>query len=332
MVNPTLTYDNEYNRRLRDILSNYDEIEASRNSPTMVVGGMRPMSHIRSGNTPYDGCEGTAPFSNSMVGGSKDALHWAKFALDTGLKANRIRNDARRIFGGKGKRANRKEDALFWRDFADSTANKGLNLAEQGKKLFGGNRRANRKEDAMFWRDFADSTVHKGLNLGEQGKKLFGGRSVFARGQKQKHVIDKIFGGNKRANRKEDATFWRDFADSTVHKGLNLAEQGKKLFGGKTNKLIRRTLTHGLHEMGEDFKRTGGISPEQFGREFIKYYPKTRAYNEINKATGSHLPAIGFGKKPRAKSARGAIVSQVMKEHGLSLPQASKYVKEHGLY
>jgi hypothetical protein len=35
------------------------------------------------------------------------------------------------------------------------------------------------------------------------------------------------------------------------------------------------------------------------------------------------------GKKP---SARGAIVKKVMAEHGLSLPQASKYVKEKGLY
>jgi hypothetical protein len=35
------------------------------------------------------------------------------------------------------------------------------------------------------------------------------------------------------------------------------------------------------------------------------------------------------GKKP---SARGAIVKKVMREQGLSLPQASKYVKEHGLY
>ena len=37
----------------------------------------------------------------------------------------------------------------------------------------------------------------------------------------------------------------------------------------------------------------------------------------------------GSGKKP---SVRGAIVKKVMAEHGLSLPQASKYVKEHGLY
>lgn len=37
----------------------------------------------------------------------------------------------------------------------------------------------------------------------------------------------------------------------------------------------------------------------------------------------------GAAKKP---SARGAIVSKIMKEKNLSLPMASKYVKEHGLY
>jgi hypothetical protein len=39
------------------------------------------------------------------------------------------------------------------------------------------------------------------------------------------------------------------------------------------------------------------------------------------------IRAVGGGAKER-----GAIVSKIMKEHGLSLPMASKYVKEHGLY
>jgi hypothetical protein len=38
------------------------------------------------------------------------------------------------------------------------------------------------------------------------------------------------------------------------------------------------------------------------------------------------------GRKKRAPSARGAIVRKVMAEQGLSLPQASKYVKDNGLY
>jgi hypothetical protein len=40
----------------------------------------------------------------------------------------------------------------------------------------------------------------------------------------------------------------------------------------------------------------------------------------------------GDAKPKRKPSVRNLIVKKVMKEHGMSLPQASKYVKEHGLY
>jgi len=40
----------------------------------------------------------------------------------------------------------------------------------------------------------------------------------------------------------------------------------------------------------------------------------------------------GAGKKPRGSASRAAIVSRVMREKKMSLPAASKYVKEHGLY
>jgi hypothetical protein len=40
----------------------------------------------------------------------------------------------------------------------------------------------------------------------------------------------------------------------------------------------------------------------------------------------------GVGGRKRKPSARGEIVKKVMRERGLSLPQASKYVKENGLY
>jgi hypothetical protein len=45
--------------------------------------------------------------------------------------------------------------------------------------------------------------------------------------------------------------------------------------------------------------------------------------------------AFGRGRdpaKPKRKSARGAIVAEVMKKHGLSLAEASKFVKEKNLY
>ena len=43
--------------------------------------------------------------------------------------------------------------------------------------------------------------------------------------------------------------------------------------------------------------------------------------------------AVGSGVSGGAgRSKRNAIVREVMQKHGLSLPQASKYVKEHNLY
>ena len=49
------------------------------------------------------------------------------------------------------------------------------------------------------------------------------------------------------------------------------------------------------------------------------------------KAEGSDR-AVGSGASGGGRSQRNAIVREVMQKHGLSLPQASKYVKEHNLY
>ena len=55
-------------------------------------------------------------------------------------------------------------------------------------------------------------------------------------------------------------------------------------------------------------------------------------------AASAGLSALGYGKKPKQKRAlsekqkkRNAMVRQLMKENGMSLPQASKYIKENGL-
>jgi hypothetical protein len=41
-----------------------------------------------------------------------------------------------------------------------------------------------------------------------------------------------------------------------------------------------------------------------------------------------HLPKSGH----KRNTARGLIVGDIMRKHGMNLPQASKYVKDHGLY
>ena len=51
------------------------------------------------------------------------------------------------------------------------------------------------------------------------------------------------------------------------------------------------------------------------------------------KAEGEHDRAVGSGVSGgAARSKRNAIVRDVMKKHGLSLPAASKFVKEHNCY
>ena len=55
--------------------------------------------------------------------------------------------------------------------------------------------------------------------------------------------------------------------------------------------------------------------------------PKEMTQPVIRKKAEEFIQTHGGGK-----AERGKIVSQIMKEQGLSLPMASKYVKENGLY
>lgn len=57
------------------------------------------------------------------------------------------------------------------------------------------------------------------------------------------------------------------------------------------------------------------------------YHPSGDAHGR-GRAKKAKLPKSGA----KRNSARGAIVAEVMKKQGLNLAQASKYVKEHGLY
>jgi len=202
MVNPTLTYDNEYNRRLADILSNYDDIQASSNPPTMVVGGMKDRKYINSGNTPYDGREGTAHFSGAMYGGSCGECQMCGSAMSGGV--------------------NRMKKAKKWREFAKDTAEMGLDLfkkikggsvsggAISGGQVSGG---VNRMKKAKKWREFAKDTAEMGLDL---FKKIKGGAK--SGGQ--------VSGG---VNRLKKAKKWREFAKDTAMMGLDLF---KKIKGG----------------------------------------------------------------------------------------------------
>ena len=65
---------------------------------------------------------------------------------------------------------------------------------------------------------------------------------------------------------------------------------------------------------------------------FMKHVLKYKGFKaKKGKAQPTAEPMEGCGKK-RAPSKRAELVKKVMKDKGLSLPAASKYVKEHSLY
>jgi hypothetical protein len=73
-----------------------------------------------------------------------------------------------------------------------------------------------------------------------------------------------------------------------------------------------------------------GAQAGLIGRKIIKH--QTGYGVPVKKQTRPH-PKVG-GKKnvSKARSARGEIIKKVMKEHGLKLGAASKYIKENNLY
>ena len=86
---------------------------------------------------------------------------------------------------------------------------------------------------------------------------------------------------------------------STVYKG------GKKKYG----------VSRFVKDLGKISKAVGA-------KQFLKPIAEASTKKAVEKIQGAG----------RGRNARAEIVRKVMKEKGLNLPQASKYVKEHGLY
>ena len=107
-------------------------------------------------------------------------------------------------------------------------------------------------------------------------------------------------------------------------------EKGKELVG-KAKAKGKEVLSRAESKFDE--MMDGGVlirnDPSQFHSSV--YPPALASYTAGRDAYGrgrAKLPKSGA----KRNSARGAIVAEVMKKQGLSLAQASKYVKEHGLY
>jgi hypothetical protein len=83
-----------------------------------------------------------------------------------------------------------------------------------------------------------------------------------------------------------------------------------------------------------DYYTMHGQPPDTV-HEYITVRAKGYDHPEADTIKGSGLSAGGLsagGISGGARGARNDIVKKIMKEQGLSLPLASKFVKEHNLY
>lgn len=102
-------------------------------------------------------------------------------------------------------------------------------------------------------------------------------------------------------SRMKKAKKWTDYAEDTAKKALGLAEMAKAM-GGKVSRMKK-------------------------AKKWTNY-----AEDTAKKALGLAEMAKAVGGAKRPPSERASIVKKVMAEKGISMIQASKYVKEHGLY
>jgi len=137
------------------------------------------------------------------------------------------------------------------------------------------------------------------------------------------------------------AWYWTDPKTGITYEDPN---QGRPTIGGGRP----GANGHGIRKIGGDMgdmysdeidsvAKSGDVGLINLMRSVLTPSGIKRLDDDLKKYKGSGRPgANGHGVKPKSggkkPSARGAIVSKIMKEKGLSLPMASKYVKEHGLY
>jgi hypothetical protein len=118
-----------------------------------------------------------------------------------------------------------------------------------------------------------------------------------------------------KVNRFKKATKWTKYAADTLNTGLDLASKGKNIFGMGE-----------LENVAVKVRRVKKVLAEPIVQEIIKAVRKAPVVKQVVKK----VKAVVGGAKPRG--VRAAIVKKVMKEQGLGMIAASKYVKAKGLY
>ena len=117
--------------------------------------------------------------------------------------------------------------------------------------------------------------------------------------------------------------------------GKELGRAGKEVFREVIVPAGKEALKEKLKRKPTEYNNEGG----EFGGALIRDIPSQFQNHSYPPALASYKARpVGKGREPKvikcggARSARGKIVSEVMKKHGLALGQASAFVKAHNLY
>jgi hypothetical protein len=196
-----------------------------------------------------------------------------------------------------------------------ATPTMGLSTVRGGVKMLGRTRRAKSPESV--------SSMEELVGGGDMDRMVGSGKHSEAKllGQKlSKHVKD-LHGG----------AFWDEFKEGF---DMVLAPVDKKKVGSGTMKgQMRKTARKAYEDTEEDMMEGGcgkSCAPMKGGIG-------TGAYEGKGKLLLKHLPhgegeEIEMSGGAKKGSARAAIVRKVMKDKGMSMIEASSYVKQHGLY
>ena len=102
------------------------------------------------------------------------------------------------------------------------------------------------------------------------------------------------------------------------------ADGGGVSAGGVSGGSITRAI-------GSGAKRGRKAKAEAAEAKVVAAVPPEQAV-EVVGASHTPPPAATGSAKPKRTNARAAVVGRIMKEKGMKMAEASKYVKEHGLY
>jgi hypothetical protein len=147
-------------------------------------------------------------------------------------------------------------------------------------------------------------------------------------------IIKKEEGGKRQLAKSLGAISREELLQEGFRKGVAYAKGGggfddgdEREIGGKfkmkkVGKVVRKIVRNPI---------VRGAASNAFGTAVGAYTENPIAGDVAASAMNGAMAAAGR-KKGGGRGARGAIVSKIMKEKGLSLPLASKYVKDNNLY